>query len=63
MSDLEHFSQEPSTDKSDEIFKTSVKSYLQLIDKRKKREENEIALPGVNFINFLRAFFVQKCFA
>jgi hypothetical protein len=32
MSDLERFSQEPSTDKSDEIFKSSVKSYLELID-------------------------------
>ena len=48
MSDLEQFSQEPSTDKSDEIFKSSVKSYLQLIDKRKTKEENEIALPEIN---------------
>ena len=49
MSDLEQFSQEPSTDTSDEIFKSSVKSYLQLIDKRKTKEENEIALPEINF--------------
>ena len=47
MSDLERFSQEPSTDKSDEIFKSSVKSYLELIDVQSKTEEEDFVLPEI----------------
>ena len=47
MSELEKFSQEPSTDKSDEIFKSSVKSYLELIESQTKTEEEDFALPEI----------------
>ena len=47
LADLEQFSQEPNSDKSDEIFKSSVRSYLQLIETQKREEEEEIALPEI----------------
>ena len=47
LADLEQFSQEPTTDKSDEVFKSSVKSYLELIDTQKREEEEEITLPEI----------------
>ena len=45
MKDLERFSHEPSMSETDEVFKSSVKSYLELIETQKREEESEIELP------------------
>ena len=53
MKDLELFSLEPSVNESDEIFKSSVKSYLALIETQKREEETDIELPEIVLPNRL----------